>query len=484
MHLPTDPEIRLARRVVWLVGAAFLLTQLLAFSADRPPGWDEAIYLSQVDPGTPPLPFVASRARGITLLALPVLQLGGSLSVLRLFLAAASSLALVASHRAWTNVVGLGAAGAAAIFAFGWPALFYGSELMPNLWTAFVCVGATAVLGRRLARGAGRFDELLAGGLVALAALLRPLDAVVLASALVLLPIAVRRATLSWVGFVLTGLAAGWAPWLIEMVGRFGSPMNAFREAAELGHTGWSLVENVRQYLALSDGPTIGPVAEPNVPISGVVWVVALLALAALGIRAGHARGILPSLVVPTATGAALAAEYIVFTGGQAPRFLLPAVSLVVVPAGLGLSTIVTRSPARARRTSIRPLALAATAVLFLAWAVPQVAIAGRIESGVVGPRVDAARVGARIEALAGDDECQIYAEMSFPLIGYAAGCSAAPLGKVLDVWPHRAERLAKQGVRAFLVLHGEDEASPNGAEPLAEVPSEGSASWFVYGAS
>ena len=47
----------------------------------------------------------------------------------------------------------------------------------------------------------------------------------------------------------------GWAPWLVEMSVRFGSLGEAFRVAAHHGHTGrWVLGENVRQYLALSDG--------------------------------------------------------------------------------------------------------------------------------------------------------------------------------------------------------------------------------------
>ena len=94
MRLPRDSEITLARRLVVVVGLAYLAAQLLAFSLDRPPSWDEAIYLSQVAPGAEPLPFVPSRARGITFLALPVLQLGGSLAQLRLFLAVASAAAL------------------------------------------------------------------------------------------------------------------------------------------------------------------------------------------------------------------------------------------------------------------------------------------------------------------------------------------------------------------------------------------------------
>ena len=103
-------------------------------------------------------------------------------------------------------------------------------------------MAATAVLARRFAGRLGRSDELVAGGLVAVAALVRPLDAVVLTAALVLIPIAVRRATVSWTVHLVLGLLAGWAPWLVEMTARSGSPWEAFAAAARLGHTGrWSL---------------------------------------------------------------------------------------------------------------------------------------------------------------------------------------------------------------------------------------------------
>ena len=345
MDRPKDDEVALARRLLLVVGLVFLGAQLLAFSLDRPPSWDEAIYLSQVAPGAEALPFVPSRARGITFLAAPVLQLGGSLVHVRLFLAVASAVALTAAFHSWAKVIGLGAVAAAVLFAAAWPTLFYGSELMPNLWVALTGVAATAVLARRLMTGEGRYDELLAGGLVAVTALLRPLDAVVLAAALILLPIAVRRATIAWTVHIVLGLVAGWMPWLVEMIGRFGSPAEAFTAAARLGHTGrWAFLENVRQYLALSDGPSIGPVAEPHIPASGILWLLGMSALVIVGIRAAAGARLLPSLVVPTATGAALAAEYIVLTDAQAPRFLLPALALLAIPAGSGFTWIVDRA--------------------------------------------------------------------------------------------------------------------------------------------
>ena len=483
MNLPSDAEIARARRLILLVGLGYLVAQIVAFSLDRPPSWDEAIYLSQVTPGAEPLPFVPSRARGITFLAIPILQAGGSLLQLRLFLAVASTVALTASFRAWAPVVGFGAVAAALLFAGAWPTLFYGSELMPNLWVALIAVAATAVLARRLARGEGRYDELLAGGLVALASLIRPLDAVVLTLALLLVPLAVRRATASWTVHLLLGLAAGWAPWLVEMTARFGSPGEAFAAAARLGHTGhWSLFENARQYLALSDGPSIGPVGAPEIPASGLLWCLGLAILVVLGVRVSRRRGLLSAVGVPIAAGIALAAEYVVFTDAQAPRFLLPALALLSIPAGYGLVSIVATIGDRDRADPIRIVVAAGASLLVIVWAVLQVGIGAKVEAGVTGHRATAEQAGLEVRRLAGGEPCHLYSEASFPIVGLSSGCRAAPLGKVLGAWKERADRFARHDIRAFLVLYRTEALPPpEGIALVAEIPSQEEIAWFIY---
>lgn len=484
MRLPPDSDIATARRVIVVIGFASLIAQLLLFSLDRPPSWDESIYLSQVTPGAAPLPFVPSRARGITFLAAPVVQLGGSLAQLRLILALGSALLLIVAFRSWVPIIGFGAAAAAVLFAGAWPALFYGSELMPNLWVGLLSVAATAVLARRLAIGERRYDELLAGGLVAIAALIRPLDAVVLCVGLILLPIAVRRATVPWIVHVALGLAAGWTPWLVEMTARFGSPGEAFAAAARLGHTGhWSLLENARQYLALSDGPSIGPVPHPDIPISGALWFIGLAMLVGLGIVGASRRNLLPALVVPTATGLALAAEYIAFTDAQAPRFLLPAMSLLTIPAGLGLVSVVASVREREQVGSVRFVAGAVTTIVILAWVIVQLGIAARVEAGVFEQRASAERAGLRVRRLSAGEPCHVYAEGSFPIVGFTARCRAAPLGKVLGAWMDRVDPLERVGVKVYLVLHRTDALPPpDGTVLLASVPSQGDLRWFIYG--
>ena len=76
-----------------------------------------------------------------------------------------------------------------------------------------------------------------------------------------------------------------------------------------------------------------------------------------------------------------------------------------------------------------------------------------------------------------------MYSEAGFPIVGYAAGCRAAPIGDVVGVWPERASRLERDGVKPFLVLHRPEQPSvPEGASLLATIPSDGQASWFIYG--
>jgi hypothetical protein len=355
---------------------------------------------------------------------------------------------------------------------------------MPSLWMAWIAVAATAVLARRLADGERRHDELVAGGLVALAALIRPLDAVVLTAALVLMPIAIRRATMSWVVHLALGLAVGWAPWLVEMTARFGSPGEAFAAAARVGHTGhWTLFENVRQYVALSDGPSIGPVPDPDIPIAGLLWLIGLVILIGLGIREASRRHLLPSLIVSTTAGLALAAEYIVFTDAQAPRFLLPALSLLTIPAGLGLISILARTRDRERAEPSRLVSRAVAAIAVIAWVIVQLAIAASVEASVTEQRASAERAGLRVRRLSAGKPCFVYSEATFPIVGFAARCRAAPIGKVLAVWRDRAGHLEREGVRAYLVLHRSEALQLlEGTALLAVVPSQGDLPWFIYG--
>ncbi|WP_405638159.1 hypothetical protein [Streptomyces sp. NBC_00056] len=87
---------------------AFVLAQLLLVIPGTGLGWDEIVYVSQVEPGTPTAYFSAPRARGVSWLAAPAAALAGSAAhpaVLRTYLALLSGLGLLIALRAWRGLL-------------------------------------------------------------------------------------------------------------------------------------------------------------------------------------------------------------------------------------------------------------------------------------------------------------------------------------------------------------------------------------------
>ncbi len=470
-----DPSTkRAARRLVILVGAAYLVAQLLLFPRSRGPSWDEAVYLSQVTNGFPAVGFAPSRARGITLLVAPVTASGGSVATVRLFLIVVSAAALVGSFLLWVPAVGLGAPLAAFLFASSWPALFYGSEVMPNLWGALLGVAATGALVRRV-EGGERWGAPVAATLLGVTALFRPPDALVLFVGFAMYVVIFRRSSSAVLIPLGVGLAVGWAPWLIEMSVRFGGPVHALRDAGTLGHvTPGGLGDRLAQNLALTDGPTIGPQAHPDVPGGGLVWWGGTVALAVVAlVRTRGTRAFGPVLCA-TLAGAAVAAEYLVFVSGLAPRFLLPAYGLLAIPAAAG---VVSLWGGGAAARGAAAIALAAV-VLLTVW---QAGTAREIAAAAADGRAVYRDVGATVHRLAGGDPCLVASTGGFPQIAFASGCRGE--------WLHAADAAAlngplpgsRPGERTFVAFRASEVPSPPiAALDVTEVPSRGGA-WVVY---
>lgn len=465
----------IAKRLVLLVGAAYLVAQLVLFSPGRAPSWDEAVYLSQVTPGVRPLFFAPSRARGITVLVAPVTELGGSVTAVRLFLVVVSAIALTAASLGWVATIGSAAFPAAFFLGFSWLGLFYGSEVMPNLWAAVLGLAATGVLVRRFGGDLRRRDTALAATLVGLAAIVRPLDAFVLAAlltlAVVLFGPSPRRPPI-WLA---AAIVLGWVPWLVEMSMRYGDPVAALRAAGSVGHLSIGGVrERLLQNLSLTNGPAIGPELPPHVPLGGVLWWGGVVVLAALGLLRVRNTPAFRPVLTAALTGLALAAEYLVFVAGVAPRFLLPAYALLAVPAAMGLTSL------WERRASSRTAGIAAVVALGLivAWAGWQVGTARRIEATAVASRASARDVGLVLRARAGGDACAFASTGSWPQIAFASGCAGIRLRPGDDGSLGILEELTARGERAFVVLR--DAASP-GSLAGAVTPVAGPAGWFVY---
>lgn len=465
-----SPDARMARRLLLVVGASYLVAQLLLFSSDRAPSWDEAVYLSQVTPGVHAIAFAPSRARGISLLVAPITMAGGSVAAVRMFLAALSSVALAASFLLWVPALGLGAPVAAFLFGFTWLGLFYGSEIMPNLWAAILAVAAAGALVRRLEDGA-RWGAVAVAALVGLMSLVRPADALVLSGALALYVLLFRWSSsraLVWLG---AGLALGWAPWLVEMSVRFGGPARAMREAAALGHlTTLGIGERMLQNLALTNGPTIGPEAHARVPLAGALWWGTTAALAVAGVartRSSRRRG---AMVCAVLAGSALAAEYLVLVSGLAPRFLLPAYALLSLPAAVGLISLLSGGAAR------RIAGAAAVAVL-AAMTVWQVGTARAIGTNAAAAREKVAAVGGEVRRLAAGRPCVVASSAGFPQVAYASGCVGRGLAGTDATSLASLRGSVPPSERLFVVLP----TPPPAGSPFASAPAASVEGWLVF---
>src|SRR5919109_4228706 len=96
-----DRERTIAWWLLMAIALLYVTAQLVVLPIDRPPLWDESVYLSQVTPGSNAIIFLASRARGITFLIAPVTLLGGSVTAVGGFLLIASPAATRPSLPGW-----------------------------------------------------------------------------------------------------------------------------------------------------------------------------------------------------------------------------------------------------------------------------------------------------------------------------------------------------------------------------------------------
>ncbi|MFQ6193241.1 hypothetical protein [Streptomyces sp. NPDC000405] len=372
-------DVRLAA-----VAVAFAVLQLCYAVAHMDLGWDESVYLSQVDPRNPAAFFSAPRSRGISFLVAPIVSLTPSVPVLRVALVLLSSLALFAAFRVWEPLLGRGRVALAALLFTGlWITVLSGPEVMPNLWLALAAVAAVGwfLRARRDAPGRRRALTGLAVTLAA-AALLRAPDAVWLALPL---PAACAGArawrTPATAAAVLGGLAAGGAQWAAEAYERFGGigrrlALSSDTEGGMGAHLGAGLRAS---YRALNGPQLCRPcrIAGPSIAHS-LWWLllpVLIAAACALALRVRRQEPQEPQelreprrsrepegaavTLLPVACALALAAPYLLLLDYAAPRFLLPVYALLAFPvAGLAAHAVRAAGAAAGRRGRFAVVAL------------------------------------------------------------------------------------------------------------------------------
>lgn len=451
---PTDRErlssdrstIGRERRWAWgltgAVGAAYLVTQLVFFTFDRPAMWDEAVYLSQVTPGQDALFIDAWKSRGLVLLIAPVSLLGGTLDDVRLYLSIASAVGTTAAFGLWIRLIGFAAPIAAFLFSSMWLALSGGSAVYPNLWTAILAVAVCAMVARRVDGGPLR-DAVLAVVLLVAMALVRPTEAAALTGAIGVYLLLVRRT--SWrFGLALGGaLVLGWLPWIVEMSIRFGGLGGALRRGSSAGHlTGARIGQNLVSYFHLPNGRA--RFASGEIPLQGVVWWSLLLILVGLAVASRERRPGRSAALLPFLGMGALAVAYLVLVPFITARFLLPAYALAAVTAGIGLAWFL-------RGATFRRVAGILLLASLVPWSLWQLDVGQLILRRQVGPAKVYEGAGLVLKDLADGRPCSFVSPAVYPQVQLASGCSGARIVS-RDPTPAQLEAAAS-GEEVFVIL-------------------------------
>ncbi|QTZ92921.1 hypothetical protein [Streptomyces auratus] len=522
-----------ARDLWWLAAVAVVFTACLLCSALATPGlgWDEAVYVSQVDPHRPAAFFSAPRARGVSFLLAPAAALTTSAPVLHCYLAVLSGAGLLLSLCVWRRLLpapvpALGGA----LFAGLWVTLFYGPQAMPNLWVAYAALAATGCFlravrkpSRQLAPRAGRGAAVGMAAAVALAALMRPTDAVWLVvplfAAALCVPTWRRPAVL--VG-LLAGLALGCAEWVAEAYLSYGGLLARLRQAARIqGGLGWHLSfddharalqgktlcrpchlawdhpeaavwwfvlplavigavwaalrardsggallgygpvwpaarRDDRHPLGLAPVPPAG-LRGPTVPADGSGSAEALYrcrpAWAGVRLRdsAGpvHRYGPAP-LVMAALAGLCLAAPYLLTVDYAAPRFLLPAYALLLMPAAWFLYWL-TRLPRRGQAWAVAALVL-----VLLGHEAVQLVIVHKMVQSTARAQTGIGRIAGMLRAAGVRPPCVVSGEEAVR-VAYQVGCaSRQPYGHDAGISPAALARLGAHRPAAVLVRTGD----------------------------
>lgn len=478
---PEQPSARsfIDRPTVLLVAVTllYLVLQLVAMSLDRFVEYDEAVYVSQVTPDHPAFAFDPHRARGIVWLVAPVVQTFGVGTALRLYLAIVLTAGLFLGFRAWTPTIRNAAAVAAALFATSWLVIFYGSAVYPNLPSALLCVGAVGIFARgRPARLRTRW--LLLAALLALVALFRPLDAAALSLGLIVVGLirdGLSRRTALELTCAPIGSLVGLIPWLVDS-GAYGGPIEALKTSSRSTASGLTFMGV--EYLKLSDGPFYGPDPGP-IPVAGLLWLVGLVVFSMIGIvRERHTRT--SPFVCAAITGTVLASPYVFYTGVSSPRFLLPGLALLAIPAAWGLMATFERAARPA-------VAVAALLLLAVAWFNFHVDTARYMNSARVAHGLLAQEIGAVLKS-EGGARCAFAAPPGLPcgcpvctcvLVEFASGCDSYPLDRRRV--RNRMLNLRKAGYRVFAISQEPRLEGRLSGWTRTPMDLESGTGWFLY---
>ncbi|WP_152628204.1 hypothetical protein [Streptacidiphilus neutrinimicus] len=435
-----------------LVAALYAVSQLVFVTPSMGLGWDETIYVSQVSAHVPAEFFSAPRSRGITLVVAPPAAVTHSTVALRVYLSLLSALGLFLALLAWrrvrdTRVLAL----AGALFATLWITEYYGPQAMPNLWIALGGLAAVGCFLDALRRPAARLPLLGLVAALAVAALMRPSDAVFLA--LPLLGVALYRRRPRLLLAALGGLLAGTAEWIAEAYARFGG-VGERLHLSSLNEGGLGLHWAVGDVLRSVNGPILCRPCDVSLnhkPLELAAWWLLLPVLVVGGVLVERRAGRLGAALLPALCGFSVAVPYLFMIDYSAPRFLLPAYALLLVPVASLLAWLVTTGSRRRRRW--------ATAVVGLGLVLQ---LAGQYQqlteevSYTVASRADQPYAVPQFARLGLTGNCLLTGEDAEPL-GYYTGCrSVETSGNDADITTAQLLREAGRQPTALLLYPGD----------------------------
>jgi hypothetical protein len=441
----------------WLaaVAAAFSCAQLI-FIRLHGLSWDEVVYVSQVTRHVPAAPFDPARSRGIPLLVAPVALLTTSITVLRVYLALASGAALFGCLLAWRRLRPAWMLALAGLLFGGlWITQYYGPQAMPDEWLAFAALAATGLFLRAVGvsdEGAGgragnpRLGLAVLAAVIAVAALIRPGDAVFLVAVLIGAVVVVRPWRQWPVLVAITaGFIAGAAEWVAEAYARFGGPAERLHLAsAEQGGFGPRL--GIWAELRSVNGPTL---CRPctigwKYPVLSVWWL-ALPVLVVLGVLVARHAGRRSSAVLAAWCALGLAAQYLFGISYAAPRFLLPAYALAAIPVADLIGWLVART-----RPAERPAMKALIGLVLAGQLITQHAVLMRQVADTAKLHKDYAAVAADLRGLGVRPPCLVNGAQRIPVAFYAR-CASTPAP--LRVEPALATSANPGGAWRFALL-------------------------------
>lgn len=393
-HRHGVPSGRTALIVVCVLHA---VSPLIAVGLHQGLGWDETVYLSQLNSHVPAGLFSPPRARGLTFLVAPVTLLTTSTLAIRVYLSVLAGLGLYLGLRPWQRLrPGYIVPVAGLLLSSLWMTIFYAYEAMPNEWAAY-CVLAASGFGICYLRDPARRRYL---GYVAVwvlvMALIRPSDSLYFIVGLVVAVLACRlggwRPRAEVLLAVIVGAVIGVGQWVVEAFVSYGGPIARYH-AASAENGGGLHVAISKQYQALAGPLLCRGSCVAHAPMPDRVWWFAAAVLVVAGLCYGWRRSTLTTTTwLPFLIAVIITLQYIVFIGYAAPRFLIPTYALLALPAAEALGWVWT-----VRAQWVRPVVLVVVPLAFLAHLAVQVHV---LRADIV-PQTG--RINHRVQGIAGD---------------------------------------------------------------------------------